>query len=234
MKNYKKTALMVLGLSACLLGGTASAGKLVGTYVTYTYDDTKLGLFGTPSLDGEDLVFGLVDPISGFEAQAQNAGDMTTNWTLYVDVIANKGYQLSSFGLAESGSYQLQGSNDFVDVAGEFAVRDNGDPNFRSYATTFGPSSALNNYTNTPTNWTAATNVLLSATGWSGMVGNTTLTISNLLYAEADILGAASITKDFVRISAITTPVPEAETYAMMLAGLGLVGFMARRTRIAV
>jgi hypothetical protein len=26
-------------------------------------------------------------------------------------------------------------------------------------------------------------------------------------------------------------PVPEAETYAMMLAGLGLVGFMARRRK---
>ena len=230
MKNYKKTALMVLGMSACLLGGTASAGSLTGTYVTYIYDDAKLGLFNTPSLDGEDLVF----TASGFEAQAQNGGSMDTSWTLYVDVIANAGYQLSSFGLTESGSYQLQGSNDFVDVAGEFGVRDNGDPNFRSYTTTFAPSSALDNFTNAPTNWTAATNVPLSATGWSGMVGNATLTISNLLYAEADILGAASITKDFVRISAITTPVPEAETYAMMLAGLGLIGFMARRTRIAV
>lgn len=230
MKNYKKTALTVLGLSACLLGGTASAGSLVGTYVTYSYDDAKLGLFGTPSLDGEDLVF----DTSGFEAQASNSGDMTTSWTLYVDVIANAGYQLSSFGLTETGSYQLQGGNDLVDVEGVFEVRDNGNPNNQFYTTTFGPSSALDTVSTAPTNWTAATNVPLSATGWSGMVGNTTLTISNLLYAEADFIGAASITKDFVRISAITTPVPEAETYAMMLAGLGLVGFMARRTRIAV
>jgi hypothetical protein len=230
MKNYKKTALMVLGLSACLLGSTASAGSLTGTYVTYVFDDAKLGLFGTPSLDGEDLVF----TANGFEAQALDNGDMTTDRTLYVDVIANTGYQLSSFGLTEGGSYQLQGSNDLVDVDGVFAVRDNNNPNSKSYATTFGPLSALDNHTNIPTNWNAATNVLLSDTGWSGMVGNTTLTISNLLYAEADLIGAASITKDFVRISAVTTPVPEAETYAMMLAGLGLIGFMARRTRIAV
>jgi hypothetical protein len=31
--------------------------------------------------------------------------------------------------------------------------------------------------------------------------------------------------------SATAQPVPEAETYAMMLAGLGLVGFMARRRK---
>ena len=37
--------------------------------------------------------------------------------------------------------------------------------------------------------------------------------------------GDAAVLDNF----AFTTPVPEAETYAMMLAGLGLIGFMARR-----
>lgn len=34
-----------------------------------------------------------------------------------------------------------------------------------------------------------------------------------------------------LRVSLIATPVPEPETYALMLAGLGLVGFLARRRR---
>ena len=34
--------------------------------------------------------------------------------------------------------------------------------------------------------------------------------------------------------SFVTTPIPEPSTYALMLAGLGLVGFMARRRRSAV
>ena len=35
------------------------------------------------------------------------------------------------------------------------------------------------------------------------------------------------------RLFVLTTPVPEPETYALMLAGLGLVGFMVRRRKIA-
>jgi len=34
-------------------------------------------------------------------------------------------------------------------------------------------------------------------------------------------------------VSTVTTAVPEAETYAMMLAGLGMVGFIARRRKQA-
>jgi len=37
------------------------------------------------------------------------------------------------------------------------------------------------------------------------------------------------VEKKFVGLSFVTTPVPEAETYAMMLAGLGLIGFVVRR-----
>ncbi len=32
-------------------------------------------------------------------------------------------------------------------------------------------------------------------------------------------------------VSAVSTPVPEPETYAMLLAGLGMIGFMVRRRR---
>jgi len=34
-------------------------------------------------------------------------------------------------------------------------------------------------------------------------------------------------------IEMVTAPIPEPETYALMLAGLGLVGFMARRRKQA-
>ena len=34
-----------------------------------------------------------------------------------------------------------------------------------------------------------------------------------------------------INSAAVATPVPEPETYAMLLAGLGIVGFVARRRR---
>jgi len=41
--------------------------------------------------------------------------------------------------------------------------------------------------------------------------------------------GASEVWKNAAGVNVVTTPIPEAETYAMMLAGLGLVGFMVRR-----
>jgi len=60
-------------------------------------------------------------------------------------------------------------------------------------------------------------------------VRSVSLTISNDLFAYGGLAGSASIGKDFVGLTAVTAPVPEAETYGLMLAGLGLVGFMVRR-----
>jgi hypothetical protein len=45
-------------------------------------------------------------------------------------------------------------------------------------------------------------------------------------------LSAAYNVHDVTVTVAAAAPVPEAETYAMLLAGLGLVGFAARRKRV--
>ena len=73
----------------------------------------------------------------------------------------------------------------------------------------------------------------MPGTGWGGadgLVQSVSLTISNQLFAK----NAGQIWKNQVGVAAVTTPVPEADTYAMLLAGLAVVGFMTRRASPAV
>lgn len=232
MKIDKKAALAVLGLSAILLGSPALADTLVGTTVSYTFSNADLGLFGTASLSGDNLIF----TPSNFDATSTNGIPGSALSTLHVTVNANTGYQLSSFNLTESGSYSQSGSA-AVYVTGEFGALDIEGTTANYLPATIQATAALDG---TSPNWTAQAGVTLPATGWGGtdgVVGSVSLTISNQLYATTGIGGIASIAKEFVGISANTsviTPVPEAQTYTMMLVGLGLVGFMTWRARMTV
>jgi len=219
MMNYKKNTLVALGLSAALLGGNAYADVVVdngvvtatGTHVTYTFNSADLGLFGpveSVSILGDTLSFAA----SGFNI----AGSGLLEDTLQISVSAHSGYLLSSFGLEEGGSYT---TGSFVDVEGMLVVEDSFSPN--SNFVSAGLVASLGDG-----GWTAQTGTVSPLAGWgeSGVFDSATLTVTNVLVA----LGA-SVSKNYVNISAIAAPVPEAETYAMMLAGLGLVGFMVRR-----
>jgi hypothetical protein len=83
-------------------------------------------------------------------------------------------------------------------------------------------------------NWTALASTDLAA--WDS-VQAINVTVENLLLASTGATPSlAFVEKKFVGLTPFmvaVTPVPEAETYAMMLAGLGLVGFAAARRRIA-
>jgi hypothetical protein len=229
MMHYKKKAAMAaLGLAAAFSGSTALAAitTLTGTTVSYSYDDADLGLFGAGVLSGDQLLFAPSD----FAATSTNGGFAFS--TIHVTVTANSGYQLSSFNLSEGGSYSLGGIGASAGVTGEFGALDIEGTTANYIPVTIQASAPLDGAT---ANWTAQAGVNLPATGWGGvdgLVGSVRLTISNQLYID----GVASIAKEFVNISTSTvaTPVPEAKTYAMLLVGLGLVGFMARRARMTV
>jgi hypothetical protein len=68
-----------------------------------------------------------------------------------------------------------------------------------------------------------------------GLESGDSVTISATDPKTVDIDWTASTPGDYVRILTEFSPsaVPEAETYAMMLAGLGLVGFAAARRKSA-
>jgi len=230
MKLFKKTGVAAIGLTAALLSCNALAAiqTLVGTNVTYVYDDTLMGLYGLPTLSGDSLIF---TPTS-FKALSTNGGIVQTSSTINVKVYSNPNYKFSTFNLAEMGDYSLIGSDAQVALGGQLRAFDlvNAPPAGQQLInpiTATAPltvTTSLANYLTT--NWQANAAITTPA-NWSNGVN---LTIENILIARTTQLGSAAfIEKKFVGSAVILTPVPEADTYAMMLAGLALVGYMARR-----
>lgn len=224
MRTQTKAAVAALGLAGLLLAGAASANTtttLFGTDVSYTFDTTQpdFSLFGTPAVSGNSLSFAPGSFIA--------SGDTATTAMITITVTAKEGYFLSGFQLTEMGAYTLPSSEDFVGVGGVFEALDiEGTTGNYLSSPLIGPLPSVG----TDVAWQAGASLAIPASGWGGVDGLVTsvsLTIDNQLFA----FGAASIWKDEIIVEAIATPVPEAETYAMMLAGLGLVGFMARRRR---
>jgi hypothetical protein len=69
---------------------------------------------------------------------------------------------------------------------------------------------------------------LPAVSAWS-----TTFSYFQLYFADLDTGAVSSLTGSFssASITAVTAPIPEPETYAMLIAGLGLLGFEAHRRK---
>lgn len=230
MRRVKKMAMGVFLISQALTGGAYAADiTLTGTNVDFTYDDTLVGLFGQPTVAGDTLFFTPVD----FQAQSLNgAGFAFTNDTINIKVTAHSGWAFDSVDLLERGDYLLLGAGSTADVSGQVRVFDTAMP-LMDLTSNITPVSPLN-LAGVPTkNWTANASVDVSA--WN-TASTLNVTVENLLLTSTSApTSLAFLEKKFVGLSLGTiavTPVPEAETYLMMLAGLGLVGLMVSRRRM--
>jgi hypothetical protein len=216
---------------AFLLGQTLSGAAfaasitLTGSTVDFTFDDALLGLFGQPGVSGDTLYF---TPTS-FEAQSLNgAGFALANETMNIQVAAHDGWSFAGMALVERGDYLLLGTGSMADVGGQIRVFDLASP-LADLTASLNPSAPLD-LPGMPThNWQA--NAALDLTAWSNARA-LNVTVENLLLAST---GAASslafVEKKFVGLTPIMVAVPEAEVYAMMLVGLGLVGWAGMRRR---
>jgi hypothetical protein len=229
MKRMKTLAAGILLLGQTLSGAAFAASvTLAGTTVDFTFDDALLGLFGPASVAGDTLYF---TPV-GFRAQSLNgAGFALANDTMNVRVAAHGGWSFAGMDLLERGDYLLLGAGSMADVGGQIRVFDVASPLAELDASI--SASAPLDLSGMPThNWRAAATLDLSA--WND-AQTLNVTIQNLLLASTGASPSlAFIEKKFVGLTPAmleVTPVPEAETYAMMLAGLGLVGWAARRRR---
>lgn len=231
MKHLKIMATSAFVMGQLLSGSVLAASvTLSGDTVDYTFDDTLLGLFGPASLSGDTLYF---TPVN-FQAESLNGdGYSLTNSTMNIQVSAHEGWAFSNMSLIEKGDYMLLGGASTADVAGQMRVRDLSavlDDMTASIQTT----AVLDHIGLPTTNWEAGAVIDLSA--WTDTQA-VNVTVQNLLLASTS--GASSLAfvdKKFVgltpTLAAIpTSPVPEAHTYGMMLAGLGLIGWKIKRRR---
>jgi len=228
MKRMNHVAAGVFLLSQAFSGAAFAASvTLSGDTVDYTFDDTLLGLYGPASLSGDTLHFTPVD----FQAKSLNgAGFALTNNTMNIQVTAHDGWLFSNIGLAERGDYLLLGAGSTADVAGQIRVFDVAAP-LTDVTASILPGGPLDQSGLPTTNWDAAATVDLSA--WTD-ARTVNVTVQDILLASTSAAASvAFVEKKFVGLTAGVAPIPEAQTYAMMLAGLGLVGWKIRRRRPA-
>lgn len=230
----KFQAALILSLSLFCAQAQAAPITLVGANFDVIYDSSLLGLFGTPTLSGNALFF---TPVA-FKAESLNgAGVVTANSTINLSIIEHAGKNITSFDLVELGDYRLVGASSIVGIGGQTRVFDIANPfTFAtSQITSASNLSIINSIVDSTTHdWASSSSVAVTTPQWA----NTTsynYTIENLLTAYTDPAGTgpkiAFIEKKFAgsSISIVVTTVPEADTYAMLMAGLGFVGFFARK-----
>lgn len=246
MKLSLIQSLTVAAIAVLGAAGSAQAAQhtLIGTNFDLTYDDTTLGLFGAPTLVGNNLFF----TFNTFEATAANGSgiDSTTSSITGLVLTAKNGFQFGSLALSETGNYQFVGTGNFVNVEGELKAFDvaNSATSQTIDLLDVSPGTPLTTPGLGLKSWVA--NALIDASS-ATLPGSTNviqlsptqigLSIQNTLTAFSDPNGTglsfAQITKSYAGVGVTVSPVPEASTTAMLMAGLGVLGLMARRRRAA-
>ena len=203
-----------------------------GDTICFTWNDTELSIFGTPSIVGDKIIF---DPTT-FTANSLNGeGVVTTNATVNITIDVMEGYAFDSMSLDEAGDYFLWGSKSAVSVGGQLRVRDDADTLLATGNIT--ASEPFNTF-NTPHdltthNWDAAASVSLAGAEWNG-VTQVVMKIENILsaYTDPTDTGALQAFIEKKRISVeVTTVIPVPAAVWLFGSGLlGLVGIARRRT----
>lgn len=229
MKRTNQVALAFFLAQAFSGGAFAASVTLSGDTVDFTFDDALMGFFGQPVLSGDTLSFTPVD----FQASSTNgAGYTLAENAANIQMTIHDGYSFSTIDLTERGDYMLLGAGSTADIAGQIRVYDMLDP-AKEATTGIAPDAALDQTGNSTHPWTAAVSTDLS--GWTG-TRTVNVSFQNLLIASTS--GSSSLAyvdKKYGGLTAATaavTPIPEAKISAMLLAGLGLIGWKLRPRRM--
>lgn len=229
MKKQKKWLLapviFLCSVFFCIPVADAALVTLPGNTVTFTYDNSALGLFGTPQVQGDTLYFLPIE----FTAQSLNGqGYDITRSTLNVLVQTNSsGLSFGSIGLYEDGDYFKLGSGTSVGVGGQMVVTNTANVNDRTWYSIASPSdfsqvTSPGNFTTSL--WNAYANADLTGKGWNSI----DVTIENILFAgTTEQSSLAFIEKKFASLTVSAVPIPG----AVWMLGSGLLGLVAIQRR---
>lgn len=232
----------VINATDALTGGPSS-GTVAGNLGSYVGADN--GFFGFAQSNGSQAWYAAVGgtylagsvPIASGSAALLGVDDGSTNW--YVangHVAAYNNYTLGTAGLAPaytafSGGGTLNGAavaagiglktvNGFTDMNNNYLLAVAGDGTLDHY---YLPTGAYVNFAGYG-QWTTLQNGSLNGLTLAALNGSPTGSINGTDYSY---LGSSGDVLYFETSTAAA--VPEPETYAMMLAGLGVLGAAARR-----
>lgn len=217
----------------------AAIQTITGTNFDLVYDDTKLGLFGAPSLAGNNIFF----TPNNFKAESLNgAGIVTNNSTINgMQLVAKNGFQFGSIDLTEFGDYLMRGPESFVSVNGQLRAFDGA--NFAATNTSasliVSSSTPLNLIDGVNHDWQASASITNATaaksglTGWLSSANVVNITVENLLTAYTEAGPGpeqAFIEKKAIGVGlVVTSAVPEPGVWSSLSAGLFLLGMMASR-----
>ena len=238
MKKHYLTILLSLLVAS---PAHSAIQTITGSNFDLVYDDTKLGLFGAPSVAGNNIFF----TPNNFKAESLNgAGIVTSNSTINgMQLVAKNGFRFGSIDLTEFGDYLMRGPESFVSVSGQLRAFDGA--NFAATNT----AASLIVSANTPLtiidglnhDWQGSASITnttaskFGLTGWLSSANIVNITVENLLTAYTEAGPGpeqAFIEKKAIGVGLIvTSAVPEPGVWSSLSAGLFLLGLMATRRK---
>jgi hypothetical protein len=227
--------LVVLGAIAAIApqAGHASTMTLYGTDFDVVYDPSQLGLFGTPQLIGDYLVF----TPNSFDAQSLNgAGQVSvTSLAQGIQLVANPGYTFGNLSIEAVGDYLMQGPGTSVGVSGSLTATDDARPLTQTIANLV-VNSPMNVANGSSQNWVgtaAITNSTPTVTPgynpWLGQASTIDIQLYNALTADTtagDGNSQAFIQEKFGSLELIVDPIPTPVPSTLVLLATGLAGFV--------
>ncbi len=215
--------LLMLGCGLAFQANAVSS-TLQGRSVSFSFDDALLDAYGTAYVSGDTLFF---TPGTWAAVSLNGAGFDLAHATLNVRVSANQGHALGGVVMQSRGDYLIAGRDSRVGIGGELRAFDPGLPQTDAVAT-ISVANSLSQQGLPTHDWSGSAMLDLSAAGTADLG----VTLENLLLATSSVPNTlAFVEMKYVglQVSTYAVPVPEADTWAMMLSGLGLIGFAVLR-----